>query len=724
MTTSAADSLPVRARPSGLSRVQRGVYAQAWYAGSHCYHPSLPPRRLKMAEHFADFRATMLTWPMLGGGGISLPYLEGEAYGSVPARYRFYGYVSDQDFVAACHERGIAVFSVIFCMQGWEFGAELTDDEDEILALNELRGVGKRTTLGLREFTQDAYPKLWKSFSSYFPEGLRNHRGEPVTDLWEEACSRGIDGRPLHAHWVECADRDQQCHYMDLNNPVWLEYLKAVIRIHVDAGVDGIQFDEPSSPISALQYGGCFCDVCMTGFARYLQDLPGEGMPDDVRAAVVADGPGFHYGSWLLARGKQGISADERDYLTDAYAQYTRRTAAESFAVLTGYAREYAASRGRRLLISANLYDGLPVFDPHVAMVDVPVPEYRTTLYKQPGWLRYLAGFAGDRPLVVNVNPYGGVLPELAEEIGRGRGHDRLRLMMYEAAAMGVNLSVPYGAWMGSITEDAFYAPHGLATQVQDFLADNEGQFGGESLSDVGVVYSVDSNFLEVSFRDMTVDDRDTSSHGRASGRQIGFFQVCDALAAARVPFDAVVFHDGVLREDDASATSLRRFRTVVLPDCTELTPRQWDAVRDYLATGGRVVVVGALGCADRGRDASEILVRPDVAQASPSEVPALVADRRLAIECDGDLAVNLLRNAGGNAVLHIVNYDYDPERDAAVSHQDVELTLDLPGRISGARLLRPGHPDVVLDAAGSRPARITLPSIDIYAVVEFLGSE
>ena len=42
---------------------------------------------------------------------------------------------------------------------------------------------------------------------------------------------------------------------MDRNNPVWREYLKAVIRIQVDAGVDGIQLDEAELPLGALQYG-------------------------------------------------------------------------------------------------------------------------------------------------------------------------------------------------------------------------------------------------------------------------------------------------------------------------------------------------------------------------------------------------------------------------------------------------------------------------------------
>src|SRR3712207_3858102 len=229
--------------------MERGIYAQGWYARQHNYHPSRPARRLAMIDDFEAYRGTVLTWRALGGGGISLPYLEGEADGVIPARFRFYGYVTDREFNAACSARGIKAFGVIFLMQGWEFPAELSEGEDEILALNELRGVGTRGWLGLREFTQNRYPRLWGSFESYFPGGLRAPGGEPVTDLWEQGCSRDVRGGALRADWLECPDREHVCHLMDTNNPVWREYVKAVIRIPVDAGGDGIQFDEPGGPL-------------------------------------------------------------------------------------------------------------------------------------------------------------------------------------------------------------------------------------------------------------------------------------------------------------------------------------------------------------------------------------------------------------------------------------------------------------------------------------------
>src|SRR6185312_12012433 len=107
--------------------------------------------------------ATMLVWAGLGGGSISLPYLEGEAYGDVPERFRQYGFVNDAEFVAHCKDAGIDLFGIVFESQGWEFPAEVVDGE--VKALTELRGTAERSFLGLREFTRDQGPASWKPFA-------------------------------------------------------------------------------------------------------------------------------------------------------------------------------------------------------------------------------------------------------------------------------------------------------------------------------------------------------------------------------------------------------------------------------------------------------------------------------------------------------------------------------------------------------------------------------
>ena len=112
-----------------------------------------------------------------------------------------------------------------------------------------------------------------------------------------------------------------------------------------------------------------------------------------------------------------------------------------------------------------NMFEHYYALEPKADML---ITEMRNTRYRQPAWYRYVAGFSGAKPVVVVENPYGGVVPELIDLLGRGKGYDRFRMSLYEAAALGVNMSLPYGSWMGSEIEDAFYAPHELCVEIND----------------------------------------------------------------------------------------------------------------------------------------------------------------------------------------------------------------------------------------------------------------
>lgn len=643
-------------RSLALAKPQRGVYFDAWFPRQHCYHPSLPPRRLRMIEDLEAFRSTMLVWSALGGGSISLPYLEQEAFGDIDPRFRLYGFVNDSEFIAACRARGIAVFGIVFEVQGWEFPVELSEDEDTVLAINELRGTGKTAWMGLREFSQNRYPKLWDSFESYFPDGLTNSDGERVTDLLEECCSRDIHGRPCHAHWVECPDRSHYCYTMDRNNPVWREYLKAVIRIQIDAGVDGVQLDEAELPITSMQYGGCFCKDCMKGFRAYLERHP-ELVPVDVPSLAE-----WHYGEWLLSQGFD-FKEDQADApLFLEYLQFQREQITRYFRELADYARSYARSKDRKVLVSGNFFNLQDHYLPLEPEVDVIVTEMRNTTYRQPDWYRYAAGFGGDKPVIVVENPYGGIIPELVRKLDGGTGYDLFRLASFEAAAMGVNMSIPYGAWMGSVTEDSYWPPYELCVEIQEWLADHEHLYSRTSAATTAVVFSTASNFrLETRDRELA-----NNTLNLAPGEVLPFWQVCKKLSDGLQPYDVVFFPDGELRPDHISAEALQGYETVVLPHCHQLTSAQADALVGYLDGGGRVVAVGPVGSnlPDGYRTAIEGHERTRELSSGDFSVADLLGDRIQVLAVEGlDAALNL-QLLGDDVAVHLIRYDYDYEGD------------------------------------------------------------
>jgi hypothetical protein len=692
--------------------MERGAYFDAWFPLQHNYHPSFPPRRLRMIDHLEDYRATMLVWAALGGGNLALPYLEEEAFGEVPARYRVYGFVNDAEFIAECGRRGIKVFGVVF-EHAWEYPVELDDDESRVLALNETRGAGRRGWLGIREFWQDRYPRLWPPRAKWFPEPVLNADGEEVTDILEECAQRDIHGRPCRALWIECPDREHWNYMMDRNNLVWREYLKAIVRLQIDAGCHGIHFDEAEVPITSLQYGGCFCRTCMRGFADHLASLPPGELPEEVRGQDLS---GFHYGRWLLERGHDFASPQAGTPLFGQYMDFQRANITRYFAELADYAREYAAGVGRDLQISGNFFN---LFDNYYALepaVDVVVTEMRNTTWRQPAWYRYAAGFGGAKPVVVVENPYGGVVPELVEDLKRGRAYDRFRQSLYEAAALGVNMSVPYGAWMGSVIEDAFYPPHDLATEVQAFLAGHERLFATGSWSEVGVVFSVGSSFRAAPPEVMGDNRLNLPPEGRDP-----FWETCEALSAGLQPYDVVFFPDGTLRPDALGVEELARYRTLVLAGCAWLTGRQAELLAGYLDAGGRLLVCGPLGenLAAAARD--RLLGHPATRAVGPFGFSLELLDggpQVVVAEGSTDAALTLQAVEGG-AALHLIRYDYDTTADRVPPLDRLVLEVRLPFPVGEATAVSPdGALRAAVEPATDGRARVVLGDAGVYGIV------
>lgn len=700
-------------------RVERGVYFDAWFPGQHNYHSSLPPRRLKMVDHLEDYRATMLVWSALGGGNVALPYLEEEAFGQVPARFRVYGFVNDSEFIRACDERGIKVFGVVF-EHAWEYPVELDEEESTVLALNETRGAGKRDWLGIREFWQNRYPNLWPPRERYFPETVLGADGREVRDILEECAQRDIHGEPCHALWIECPDREHWNYMMDRNNPVWREYLKAIVRIQIDAGVHGVHFDEAEVPLTSLQYGGCFCDTCMQGFSAYLRDLPAAELPRELEGE---DLDAFHFGEWLLARGFEFRSNYANTPLFFDYMTFQRRNIRRYFAELAEYTRKYAASKGRDVLVSGNFFNLFEHYHAIEPYVDVVVTEMRNSLWRQPEWYRYAAGFGRGKPVVVVENPYGGVVPGMVEGLKRGRGYDRFRQSLYEAAALGANMSVPYGAWMGSVVEDAFYPPHDLATEIQKFLADHEHLYGGDpTLAEVGVIYGIASNAVARAAFELPADNR---LNVLPEGDILAFDQVSRVLCVAAQPYDVLFFPEGELRLDTLEVEDLTRYRTIVVPACDALTARQADLLEGFVEGGGRLVVLGELGI-NLGDRMRALLRREEVRVGAQFEfsLDHLVEGPQVrVVEGRTDFAITLQRVDGG-AALHLIRYDYDETADRVPMLDRLVLDVRLPFEAGRVEAFSPNG-DLVA-AAESRPhgrLRLVLRSVPLYGVVLIPGA-
>lgn len=694
--------------------MERGIYFDGWYPNEYCFHPAMPPRRLTMADDVAEMGGTVLVWAGLGGGVISLPYLEEEAFGRIPQRFRQHGYVNEAEFVAYARSHGIDLFGIVFEAQAWEFPAEVSDGQ--VLAQNQLRGVGTRTTIGLREFSTDAGPADWKPFRHYFPDGLVNSDGEQVVDLWEEVVSRDLEGRPLHAHWVEVPGKGQECYLADRNNPVWREYLKAVIRIQIDAGAPGVQLDETDVPLLALRYGGCFCKDCVKGFRSYLQGLP--AMPKELEHVDLAT---FDYRQWLLGQGFRAGTAPQRLPLYAEYCRFLQVAITDTFHEVASYVKEYAASQGRHVRVAGNFYDCAPFYEAMVPDVDLLVTEMRETRYQQPWYYRHGVGMAAGRPLVAVENPYGGITEDLLRRIQRGRAYDLFRLSIFEANAMGANMALPYGSWLGTETKDSYWVPKHLAVETGQALVALESVTSRRSRHSTAVVYSVASAMRAMMDSDMFSDEGRWFEPVEArDARPSSYWATIERLSRTGHGFDVVVAPDEGLRRDDTDASTFAGYATVVVPDAWSISAAQHAALVGYLEGGGSLVVNGAYGTELPPGSADTVLRHPrttvlDDVSAVPSHVTPDVLG-----EFDERMALSVHALDDGTTALHLVNFDYQQEADTVTPR--TALRVGVRAGATGVRtatLHRPGTaPTTIPVSLADGAAWMTIDRLDLYAVV------
>ena len=717
--------------------MERGVYFDGWFKHNHCYHPGLPLRSAQMLEDLERYHATVLAWAGLGGGSISLPYLQHEAFGPVDPRMQIYGYMNDSEFIAECSRRGIRLFGIVFEVQGWEYPV-LTDEGGHIVRMN-LRAEeqAEHTWYGLREFSRDSLPDAFPtSLKDYYPEGIRDGDGNPVGDLWEECCTRDRFGNPIHAQWVEVRGHQETCYQMCRNNPVWRGYLKKIMELQIDAGVPGIQLDECALPMTSISSGGCFCKSCMTQFTAFLKERKAAGKLGAEWDGIDLDG--FHYGEYLKAH---GCPYPEGAPFYRDYWEFQVLQVRKYFGELADHARGYAREKyGRKLEISGNFYNMQPAYYPIENKVDIVITEMEHTLFRQPYYYRYCAGFAPDKPVIIAENPYGGIIPRLLEMLDRGKGYDLYRIFLLEASMYGCNMSVPYGGWMGNTIKDSFWAPRELTASVQDFLATYEECWPRTKSRGAAVLYSYGSYYW-----------RDSNKGSGANGMQDAYGTLLDATAAEwldpdlktvpfwdiiramsdiNVQYDVLMLPDGEFREDDFTADQLEGYPLVIVPDCWTLTENQQRILLGYAQAGGKLLVAGRLaegsGLTEKLRDAGETAfvsldgkkeeyVRRFMQAFEEIWTPVSPAECRME-------KIGMQRyDDGGRTWVHLLNYQYDEKADRVLPVERLELTL---------RNVAGGPPTILVPDGGPAPAcelsledritRIVLRDVRLYTVLCF----
>lgn len=551
-----------------------------WYRGDWNYHPLLPPKRIQNIEEIEASGCNVLYWCSMGSGMIGPQILEEELFGQPANRTRFYGFLNDSEFAIECKKRGIASFGVIWRSQLWEFPAEFDENETTILSFNKLRGVGEKGWIGIRELSTDRYPKIFPSIRRYFPNGLKNSRGQLVEDFLEEFTAKTLDGNKIRSMWLQVPEHEHQCYTPCSNNEAYQEYLYFEIRKMIEAGTSGVFLDECSTSRHALLNSGCFCYDCMTNFRDYIKQNA-ISMPNGVEIAS------FDYGEYLGCLGytDENLNGNQQEDrllipLYREFIDFMNKSDVILTKKLISYIRSYSKDQNTSVLVSANLYNLQPEFAPVRKLLDYYGGENTDIELRNDGYYRFVKGFIGEQKgfLTQDYSPY---VLSMVEDVKNGN-NDTYTLMLMEALAHGIMNSVPYGSWLLNYAKEAFWPDISFDKKLGRWQQTYENLFGGDPQASLAILYDQRSAYDMASFGNGHIDAP------RRRGFQL-FHQITQLLSEEGVLFNVLYVDES----EPLTAERLKGYGSIILPDCIGLTSDDIAILKNLNIDDTRVVAVG-----------------------------------------------------------------------------------------------------------------------------------
>ncbi|MFC1914994.1 hypothetical protein ACFLWK_01945 [Chloroflexota bacterium] len=184
------------------------------------------------------------------------------------------------------------------------------------------------------------------------------HTVEDLPPEMEDAYVTDINGNVVYS---------QEMVYLNLMHPAYRQLLRDHISIELDHGADGFVIDEISGAADAIYMGAGLDDYHVANFGNYLKTI----YSDDKLASQGIDSlDGFNYREFLAAEGlmERYGRGEFRDIpFGQDYYQYLFEETQTFIIELIDFARNYAAEKGREIVITANFN---PIYDSSLSVVD------------------------------------------------------------------------------------------------------------------------------------------------------------------------------------------------------------------------------------------------------------------------------------------------------------------------------------------------------------------
>jgi len=483
-------------------------------------------------------------------------------------------------------------------------------------------------------------------------------------DTYAEGLCRNLDGQPYKVPWLtDHQHKGVPYWWCCPRQPLFRQYLAERVTDTVKAGAYGVHIDDHLGTAGSLGLGGCFCQRCVEQFQDYLKALPKETLA----RCDVTDPAQFNYRdalrAWLAQKPGRHLS---QHLLWPHWRIYQLKGAAAFIAELRTLA---AGAAGRPVPMGAN---ACLLWGPHLAdyqsldLFSAEIPhQAETRRFSDDPIVAYRLAEAVGRPLAATASGGDWAFIKAQQLPGLVRGWIAL------GYAAGHCLMVPHRQWCYTpqLGTHWYDGPKEKFAPLYQFVRQHAQLFDPfQTYADVTVA---------VAHRTL---DRDT--------RRV--VSLCNQLTAAHLSYRLLLGGDEIVDHPLPSEDLQRAQRLWVIE------PKDFQQ-----ADQARLAEVPRQR---RYETMQQLLTQltPAVRPESPDPVRVFP------------------RIAPGRAVLHLINWQYDPSRDDVVPIHNLKLRLQLAalgvGKATEARLCSPGTAPVTLPI---QDGQLTVPELGLWAIVE-----
>jgi hypothetical protein len=516
--------------------------------------------------------------------------------------------------------------------------------------------------------------------------------------LMDEVC-RDIDGGLAEVEWYYWDAKP--VYSLCIHSPVVRTYLVDRLRGAIAAGIDLVNVDEVQTSVGLMSRkpkGSGFCHRCL-GESVVLRDAASarqRGEPTDDEARV-----------WLR---------DDPE-LYDAFAAEQRVRAFKTVRSLFEELREIARRDGQQAAITANV-TGLGSFAGSngqlwtaawgelldmimleaiyvVSQSEFEDPHAHRLLPRGTFAPLYRLGHAIGSRAPIWITPQINVPRQLAGQ----RRQRYYELMFLEAYANRGRWGYYWWPGVDDRTRREATAPDTIKTWTAFMRSHDDLYAGITTANDVAIVYS---NAAVLA---------DPSTHFR-------YLALAQALYEAGVQFDVMYTGDDQFAAADLDEDELSRYRRVIIPAVDLLSSAQGRSIDTYRARGGLVTGIPSKSTEAERLDRFWTAYDDDDRAAI---VEACRIDEAALIHVSSPRVVATRYVAGPRKVIHLLNYDYDPDHDEIVPALDLALRLAWQGDLPSARLLSPAGDTYLAGRLEGHWLLLNVPVLRDHAVVELL---